>query len=373
MGTNLLPYADEPEVLSQNGELIPSGSRAIQMRTEYATAMSVQKPRNLGVVAQRLMDEADLAGERFYYGWGAGKDRVEGPSIKLALAAARCYGNMAVELGAVQELSDCWIFTASVVDLETGFTLSRQFRQSKKWTVHGKFDNERKDDIRFQIGQSKAIRNVVLNSMPVGLIDKAIAQAKKGVRNSIEQYIAGNGKVKAIDVLVSELKKHGVDPQDICNRFGVSDTKALDVDQLVIMRGDVAAIFDGAEMAETLYPKMPKASASLSDLAGKAAIPEAAGQAVNVVPEATAEESSGVRTDQESRTVDAPGTNPERTALYTEVFPTLATKTEVQELAEKAKADDKLFPADRTVVDKAAQKRLLEISKGRGSRSNGGE
>src|ERR1700733_12715611 len=139
--------------------------RSIQrVQTGYCTAVAVQKPRSLVVVKKRLDEEAALAGEDFFYGWGAGKDRVEGPSVGLAMAAVRCWGNCAIEALPVQDLGDSWVFTSAFIDLETGFTLTRQFRQSKKWTVHGKMDGERKDDVRFQIGQSKSARNVALNA-----------------------------------------------------------------------------------------------------------------------------------------------------------------------------------------------------------------
>src|SRR5262245_25629030 len=109
-----------------------------QVKTQYTTAVAVQQPRDLQVVHKRLIAEAKMAGESFYYGWGNGKDRIEGPSVNLAMAAARCYHNSAVDILPLQETSDAWVFTAVFVDLETGFTLTRQFRQSKNWTVYGK-------------------------------------------------------------------------------------------------------------------------------------------------------------------------------------------------------------------------------------------
>ena len=72
----------------------------------YATAIACQIPRQLEIVRRRIEDEGRLAGEEFYYGWGAGKDRIEGPSVKLANALARCWGNCALELLPVQETRD---------------------------------------------------------------------------------------------------------------------------------------------------------------------------------------------------------------------------------------------------------------------------
>ena len=169
----------------------PANGEAIQQtRTRHSAAMQVMKPRTLANVQHRLTEEAMLASERFFYGWGQGDSRIEGASIKCALAVARCYGNCSIEMSPVQETDDSWVFTANFVDHETGFTLARQFRQSKKHVVHGKHDEFRKQDIRFQIGQSKAIRNVVLNAVPIGLVDGAMDAAKAQVGVKLDNWIA---------------------------------------------------------------------------------------------------------------------------------------------------------------------------------------
>ena len=89
------------------------------------------------------------------------------------------------------------------MDLETGFTLDRQFRQAKKWTVHGKFDESRKEDIRFQIGQSKAVRNVILNALPSILIDKAMTAAKAGVMAKVKAFVKTKGLPAAVDAILA--------------------------------------------------------------------------------------------------------------------------------------------------------------------------
>jgi hypothetical protein len=259
---------DDDEV---GGELIQEPNRALaaapgqtmlQMRTSYSTAMSVPKPRELNQAAKRLLQEARLAGESFYYGWGSGKDRVEGPSVGLAMAAARCWGNCAVEMQPMQETGDAWVFTAAFVDLETGFTVNRQFRQSKRWTVYGKLDAERKDDMRFQIGQSKATRNVILNALPEWLIEQAMDEAKAGVRSKIEKYINDNGYAAAVDMIVKTLAKLGVKEDAIVDKCGVAAVTALNVDQLVILRGDIAALQAGQERAAALFPLLARQEAA---------------------------------------------------------------------------------------------------------------
>jgi hypothetical protein len=245
---NHLPSADAIEALGRNGHALQ------QMRTSYATAVSVQKPRQLADVQRRFLDEARLAGEDFYYGWGSGKDAIEGASVKLAMSLARCWGNCAIEAMPVQDMFDSWVFTAAFVDLETGFTLTRQFRQSKQWMVYGKFDPQRKDDIRFQIGQSKAARNVILNALPQWMIDRAMTEAKAGVRAKIEEYVKQHGHAAAVDLVLRALLKAGVKEELILKKCMVAKREAIDLDHLVLLRGDLSAIEAGQERAETLFP-----------------------------------------------------------------------------------------------------------------------
>ena len=236
---------------------VEGGQTLQRMQTPYATAVSVQRPRQLKDVYRRLNDEARIGGESFYYGWGAGKDQIEGPSIQLATAAARSWGNCAVEMEDVQDLGDSWIFTAIFVDVETGFTLKRQFRQSKTSIVYGKHDEHRKADIRFQIGQSKATRNVVLNALPKSMIREAMDTAKAGVRERLEAWISKqgeNGIVKAQDAALEQLKRLGVTEEQVLAKLNRAGRGAITIDDLVVLKGDIVAVNDGAERVEELYP-----------------------------------------------------------------------------------------------------------------------
>ena len=220
----------------------------------YVTAIAPQQPRSLKLVQRRFIEECELMGEGAFYAWGTGNDHIEGPSVDLALAAARCYGNCAVDQQPVQETLTSYIFVAVFIDLETGFTLSRPFRQSKKWVVYGKMDEERKADVRFQIGASKATRNVVLNALPAWLIDQGIEAAKAGVRNKIEGYIKRHSVEAARQLAIGELKKQGVSEASVLAKFDYAAVTALTVDDLVRLRGDLKAIQTGQEAASALFP-----------------------------------------------------------------------------------------------------------------------
>jgi len=275
----------------EHGELTPTVREEFlqsnvmqQVKTPYTTAVTVQRPRVLAMAQKRIVEEANLAGEDFYYGWGAGKDRIEGPSVKLALAAVRCYGNCAVNMQPVQETKEAWIFTAEFIDIETGFTLTRQFRQSKKWVVYGKMDEYRKADVRFQIGQSKAIRNVVLNAIPSVLVTRAMEAAKGAVRAKLEAFVEKSGKAAAIDLILRELKKLGVEEKLVLSRFKIANKMGLGIDELVVLRGDISAIQDGEEYASNLFPVDEDPAKKNEDL--KAAILQEPAKPANVAQDA---------------------------------------------------------------------------------------
>ncbi len=254
----------------QMAQVAINGQTLQKMSTSYATAVSVQKPRILEDVRRRLNDEARIGGEGFYYGWGVGKGkRVEGPSIQLATAAARSWGNCAVEMEDVQDLGDSWVFTAIFVDIETGFTLKRQFRQSKTFIIYGDHDDHRKDEMRFQIGQSKATRNVVVNALPKSLIREAMSTAKTGVRKRLEEWIAKKGEgglVMAQDGALEQLKRLGVSEEQVLAKVSRPTRGAITVDDLVILKGDIMAIDDGNDRVEGLYPEVGQAEPTTEDL-----------------------------------------------------------------------------------------------------------
>lgn len=245
---------EDQEIMQDGALALPSGTSVRRVGTGYVTAMSVQKPRSLAEVQKTFLEEARLAGTSFFYGWGQGENRIEGNSQALAHSLARCWGNCAVDMSPVQDAGDAWIFTAHFVDLQTGFTLARQFRMSKKWTVYGRHDAERKDDIRFQIGASKATRNAILHALPEWLADKGREEAKQGVRDRLQNYIDKNGIAAAQDIAVNRLSQLGVDEEAILRRFEVAKRSALDVDALVLIRGDITAIEQGQERSEDLFP-----------------------------------------------------------------------------------------------------------------------
>ena len=171
----------------------PMGTGMVKARTGYITSVQNLKPREMDKIERRILKEAALLGEEAFYSWGAGKGRVEGGSIDLAMMMIHAYGNATVVPDQVQETPEAWIFMHVFVDHETTVATPRQWRESKLSVVEGTMDKERKNAIRFGRGQSKNIRNVILHSMPKWLVNKAIEQAKQGARDKLERFIKDKG------------------------------------------------------------------------------------------------------------------------------------------------------------------------------------
>jgi|GEM_PF-6716132 len=225
----------------------------LQTKTAYSTAVQVIKPRNLNLIIRKVEEEAAIAGDEFYYAWKQGGDFIEGVTIGGALALARNWGNSAVDVK-VEEQKDSYIFHGAFIDLETGFNLVRPFRQNKQSPKKkdGKeiYSGDRGKDIIFQIGASKAMRNVVLNAVPKWLTTKLLKKAKENITLKIEQM----GIEKAKSLVVKKLAALGIDITTIEANYGMQ--KGWDIPKLVILMGTIRSLEEGYEKAETVFPTL---------------------------------------------------------------------------------------------------------------------
>jgi hypothetical protein len=196
----------------QAASLMGNGHALQRVATQYTTAMAIQKPRQLSVIVANVLTEAKLAGAKFYYAWQVTnrktnrKSEVKGGSIDLAMCFARNFGNCAVDVDGT-ETATHFMMKATFIDFETGLNLSRLFRQRKSQNIGSGFDSDRAEDVTFQIAQSKAERNVVLNVMPKWLIDKAVEVARKA---EIAQ-IKPENIVEARAVMLEFFARYGID------------------------------------------------------------------------------------------------------------------------------------------------------------------
>ena len=255
-------------------------------------ALAVAVHRDEKKVLVRLKELAAAAGNDWLYRFPVRNkktgvtDFIEGPSIKLANDLARLYGNCEVDCRA-QDFGDAWLFHARFIDLETGFSLTRPFQQRKSGGRIGGADDERRLDIAFQIGASKAIRNVVVNALQT-FADFAFEEAKEALVDKI-----GSDIEKWRTRTIERTGQHvGIDRVETVIGRAAKDWLAPDIARVIAM---MKAVSDGmATLDETFPPLKPPArdvENARSALDAFAAL-VAAGEQEKAAAEATETESS---------------------------------------------------------------------------------
>ena len=238
---------------------VAPGQTAVSTHDGIVTAMRVANPRDIGAVIQRMKGHAAMNGLGYVYRIPF-KDQktgrtttVEGPTVRLALDLAREYGNCTVTTR-VEDLGERWVIYARFTDYETGFSLERPFQQRKEMDT-GMKDAERALDQVFQIGASKAMRNVVINALG-SLADQCVDFAKSGILQRIEgnatearkwiveSFAALQMPIEQVERVIGRKARHWTAPD------------------MARLYTEIGSIRDGFATAEDLYPEARDADES---------------------------------------------------------------------------------------------------------------
>jgi hypothetical protein len=263
---------DDVQVYSVNNppkgnalENIVTGGDIVQrQQTQYTTAVQVVKSRELKRVEKLVKSEIELNPEGTYYEWDVWDSRqgkkvpITGITIGTAMSIARNYGNCAVDVQ-VDETPSHYIFYAVFLDIESGFTFRRAFRQRKNQGLGKNMDKDRAEDITFQIGQSKAIRNVVRGATPSALSSKSIEYAKYLIKEDINS----EGVEKSRQGAAENLRKLGVTQEQLEEYTGISDPSQWDIETITKLRTAYGAIRNGDTTISTLFGHTDKSDVKL--------------------------------------------------------------------------------------------------------------
>lgn len=253
------PFDMDPSILeslngpTSMGALVPvkSGETLINVNGELVTAQKVAVERDLGKIMGRIKVLAAGAGMRWFYRipfknrQKGTTEYVEGLTIKGANAVVREYGNCLVTQR-VQDMGTHWVIYARFVDLERGTTYDRPFMQRKGQDT-GMGDAERRADLVFQIGVSKATRNVLVNALE-DLCTYAFDEARSGLQQRIDKNPDG-AKKWILDKLV-ELK---IDVKRVSAIYGRTPDHWL-VPDMAKIYAEINTIEEGMALAEEVYP-----------------------------------------------------------------------------------------------------------------------
>lgn len=253
-----------------DADVIPMRSvPAMRIQTQHVTAQRIAVARDLVAVQQRVEREAMLCGQSFLYSWRQGGGLIEGVSIDGAMILIRNWGNVVTDVQVEEDAPTYWIFRATIIDLETGSTLPRLYRQRKS-EKHGAYDDGRATDIAFSIGQSKAIRNAVVKATPEWLIEGAIAAARRGAEAKIESV------PKAAEDAIVGFGKFGVTEEMLVKKLGAPRGAWVPKD-IVTLKGVYAALRDRLTTVEQEFPRedAPEAAAQKPALPATTEAPKA--------------------------------------------------------------------------------------------------
>lgn len=231
----------------------------VEVKDSVITARKVAVPRDPRLVQQNLKILAAMAGEDWYYRWpvknkDGSKGWVEGPSVKCAQAVARVYGNCRVDC-AVRDTGTHILFEATFIDYETGYSLTRPFQQRKQQNLGKKMDADRQADIVFQIGVSKATRNVICNALET-FADFAMDEAKNSLIDKI-----GKNLEKSRARMLELLKQNNVDLARVEFAYQKKSAEWL-APEIAKMHAEIKAVMDGMASPEETYPPTPEQMAT---------------------------------------------------------------------------------------------------------------
>lgn len=221
-------------------------------------AQAVAVKRDEPEIFATLSKLAAVAADDWYYRFPVkGKDGqtsyIEGPSIKCANNVARLFGNCDVDVRVI-DAGDSYMFYARFMDLQTGYSLVRPFRQRKNQRTM-KTDAGRAEDIVFQIGASKAIRNVICNALEL-FTGFGMEEAKKSVIDKV-----GKKLPEYKDRVVARLKDLRVDLSRAERLRGrvLKEWTAADV---ALTIAEIQSINDGMSTADDTWPTREEEAAA---------------------------------------------------------------------------------------------------------------
>jgi hypothetical protein len=306
-GSSLLDaFARSEPREQQNVANLPVATSPLPERVVGAQKVAVYRDEQR--VLEKIKVLASAAGSDWYYRFpvktkGGGQDWIEGASIKLANDLARLWGNCEVDTR-VTDLGDSWLIYARFFDLESGFTMTRPFQQRKgQRGMRG--EGDRMLDINLQIGASKAIRNVIVNSLQ-SIADFALDEA----RNALVDKIGKNLNAYRARTLEG-LGNKDIELPRVERVIGraAKDWTAPDIARVIAM---MRSISDGMTTVDETFPPLTASGTDTGPLATSSG--PGGGGAQDARNATTADDQSAARTSSASPEQSVPAAADESVA-----------------------------------------------------------
>ena len=232
----------QPPAPAAEGILATDQARAMA-EVQAALVIAASRPRNELRARDRLLQacqRVNLASGALYQ-YSRGGTAVSGPSIRLAEAAARAWGNMNYgfrELSRRAGESEC---EAYAWDLETNTKAVRQFSvRHRRDTKKGGYDlTDERDIYELMANQAqRRVRAAILEIIPGDIMEDAVAECEKTMKANV-----GN-VAEAAARLVQAFADMGIPREAVEKRLG-HRIDAIQPAQIIAFRKIYASIKDG--------------------------------------------------------------------------------------------------------------------------------
>jgi hypothetical protein len=244
--------------------LVSQGLALTKIENETQTQIALQRPRHVSRIYDDVLKELELVPEfaaKSFYSIPykndmGGTTYVEGPSIKAAMGLARTWGNCSNSGRIVEDAIDRVIVEGVFIDYETGFRTLRQVSVARGyWSKQFKKVVPLREDrlnMAIQAGISKAVRNAILASLPVSLVENYLKRAKQVATATL------GGKNEILKTPQGRLLK----AKDMFSKLGVTETQwqeyisgsTLEIDDLIPhLLGLYNSIQDGQKTIEDVF------------------------------------------------------------------------------------------------------------------------
>jgi hypothetical protein len=259
----VIPPGDMAEAARSLGELaVTNGEMSVvQERSLFGdliTAQPVRVARNDAKILQRIDVWAGIAGERWFYRYPVKNrrtgrvDYIEGPSVKATNAVARLFGNCSIESRTVALDAKRDICYSRFGDLETGFSITKGQIVPRTATLGGE-DEERRQQIAHNIGQSKSQRNVTEAALG-DFAQRAFLSAKASIVDKIGKNIE-KARVRIVELLNELGQEKGITGVvarvEYVKARKVSEWLAPDIAGI---HGEIEFIADGMASIDETWP-----------------------------------------------------------------------------------------------------------------------
>lgn len=232
----------QPPAPAAEGILATDQARAVA-EVQAALVIAASRPRNELRARDRLLQacqRVNLASGALYQ-YSRGGTAVSGPSIRLAEAAARSWGNMTYgfrELSRRTGESECEAFAW---DLETNTKAVRQFSvRHRRDTKKGGYDlTDERDIYELMANQAqRRVRAAILEIIPGDIMEDAVAECEKTMHANVGNVAEAAAK------LIQAFADMGIPRESVEKRLG-HRIDAIQPAQIIAFRKIYASIKDG--------------------------------------------------------------------------------------------------------------------------------